>query len=424
MIRSERVRPTPRGLAASLLAVAAASALLFVASPADAHGFTSTVYAEATDTTPANPTDVHVELDLEYDLLVVSAAENEHDDAFFEQGMDLFETGREAEALADHADTVLAYVTERFTVAEGGAACEPTQQGDTTVHERDGVPYALLALDYDCPEASGSEASGSEATEDASEHTVRSALFPDDEGYVTGTETILEYDLDGQAGSAALDAGHPEFSTGQAWTDRFAEFFVLGAEHLLTGIDHILFLLALIVGSRRLRDVVLAATSFTIAHSITFLLAAVGLVAVPAAIVEPIIALSIAIVAAWYLWRLWQQRGNALAQPAKPTARLGLDRADWTRLAVVFGFGLVHGLGFAGALGIDEPWSWTLLGSLLVFNVGIEAVQLGIIALVFPALLALRSKAPRTGMWAGAAIAAGVAVMGLVWFVQRVLGIE
>ena len=93
------------------------------------------------------------------------------------------------------------------------------------------------------------------------------------------------------------------------------------------------------------------------------------------------------------------------------------------RLGVVFVFGLIHGLGFAGALGIDEPWSWQLLWSLLVFNVGIEAVQLGVIAVVFPPLALLRHRVPRAGLWVTGAIAAGVAAMGLVWFVQRVSGI-
>jgi hypothetical protein len=109
----------------------------------------------------------------------------------------------------------------------------------------------------------------------------------------------------------------------------------------------------------------------------------------------------------------------ALTQPAGR----GLDRADGARLAVVFGFGLMHGLGFAGALGIDEPFSWPLLLSLLVFNVGIEAVQVSIILAVFPLLLLLRGRTPMAGLVVGVTIAVGVAVMGLVWFVQRVLGI-
>ncbi|MET4156975.1 HupE/UreJ family protein [Agromyces sp. PvR057] len=409
---SIRRGPSPRAAAALTLVLAALATLaaLLGATPAAAHGFSSTVYVDAAESPDGG---IRTELDLEYDLLVVSAAENGNDDAFFDDGMSLFETGSEAEALNAHAETVVGYVTERFAVSADGASCAPTQVGDLRAHERDGVPYAQLTLEFACPAASGTETA----------IAVRSSLFPDEEGYVTGTETILDYAFGDAAGSAALDAAHPEFSTGQAWTERFGEFFLLGAEHLLSGADHILFLLALIVGSRRLRDVVLAATSFTIAHSVTFLLAAVGIVTVPAAVVEPIIALSIAVVAVVYLWQVSRQRGRALVTPTAPTGLLGLTRTDWLRLAVVFGFGLIHGLGFAGALGIDEPWSWSLLGSLLVFNVGIEAVQIAIILVVFPLLATTRSRAPRTGLWLGVAVSAGVALMGLVWFVERLLGL-
>jgi hypothetical protein len=360
---------------------------------------------------------VRTVLDLEYDLLIVSAAENGDDDALFQEGMDLFESGDEELALDAHADTVTRYAAERFIVSSGGEECTPTLVGDITVDIRDDVPYARMVLEQRCP-----------ATEDDAAYELRSGLFPDSEGYVTGTTTIVTYDIDGRSGSAALDAANPSFSTEQPWTERFAEFFLLGAEHLLGGLDHILFLLALIVGSRRLRDVVLAATTFTVAHSVTFLLAALGLVAVPAAVVEPLIALSIAVVAAWYLWGVWRRRplstvGATAPETARATGRLGLDRGDWTRLGVVFAFGLMHGLGFAGALGIEEAFSWTLLWSLLVFNVGIEVVQLALIALIFPALAVLRRRAPRVGLWAGVAVAAAVTVMGLYWFVERVLGI-
>jgi hypothetical protein len=90
---------------------------------------------------------------------------------------------------------------------------------------------------------------------------------------------------------------------------------------------------------------------------------------------------------------------------------------------VVFCFGLVHGLGFAGALGIQAAWSWQLLWSLLVFNVGIEVVQLTTIVVVFPLLALLRHRAPATARWTTGAIAAAVSVTGVVWFVQRVAGL-
>ncbi len=179
--------------------------------------------------------------------------------------------------------------------------------------------------------------------------------------------------------------------------------------------------IALIAGSRKLREIVLAATVFTIAHSVTFILAATKVVSLPSIIIEPTIALSIAIVAAWYLFRLWRE-GEAATELTRDSGPLGLDRAGWLRLLVVFCFGLIHGLGFASALGIDEPWSWTLLWSLLVFNLGIEAVQIGLIALVFPVLVLLRRRTPRLAMWATGALAVAVTLAGLIWFVQRVFG--
>ncbi|QEO14892.1 HupE/UreJ family protein [Agromyces intestinalis] len=406
-----RIASAAAGLAAAGLALVGA---LLPTAAATAHGFTSTVYVEVT--APA-PDRVRAALELEYDLLVVSAAEYEHDPALFDEGMALFETGDEARALDAHADTVLAYVSQRFTVTADGVACESEQTGGFGSRIRDDVPYAQLVLDFTCPAADGEHAAHAA-------HEVRSSLFPDEEGYVRDTKTIVTYELDGANGSAALDASHPSFSTGQSLGERFGEFFLLGAEHLLSGIDHILFLLALIIGSRRLRDVVLAATTFTVAHSVTFLLAALGVVDAPPAVVEPVIAGSIAVVAIWYLRGLWRRRDRLYLPEPPHRGPLGLNRADWSRLGVVFAFGLVHGLGFAGALGIDEPWSWTLLWSLLVFNIGIEAVQLGIIALVFPALTLLRRRMPRTALWASVALATGITGTALVWFTQRVLGLE
>jgi hypothetical protein len=398
-----------RHLLVVIAVVVAAFTTLLVAAPAQAHGFTSVVYA---DLRPGGHGHVRAQLLLEYDLLVVSAADAEHEDALFRDGTEAFTNGGAAEqaaALQKHAPAVLAYVRSRFTVASGGENCRPRLAAPFTMTQRQGVPYVEVVLDDTCGHPGDF-------------HVVTSRLFPDTEGYVRSTKTILSYQLDQRTGSAALDAEQPSFSTEQTTGERFGEFFRLGAEHLLTGIDHILFLLALIAGSRRLREVVLAATTFTIAHSVTFILAATGVVSAPGRIVEPVIALSIAIVAAWHLWRLWR-RGAAANTLDRASGPLGLDRAGWLRLVVVFCFGLVHGLGFASALGIDEPWSWTLLWSLLVFNLGIEAVQLTIIAIVFPLLVLLRRRAPRIGLWATGLLAVVVSIAGIVWFVQRVLGL-
>ncbi len=90
---------------------------------------------------------------------------------------------------------------------------------------------------------------------------------------------------------------------------------------------------------------------------------------------------------------------------------------------MVFCFGLVHGLGFASALGIQEAFSWTLLSSLFVFNIGIETVQICIIVLVFPLLALLRRRSPVAGLWVTGSIAAVVCAVGLMWFFERVLAL-
>lgn len=397
----------PARLLARLLAAAVLTSVVLGSwGSASAHGFSSVVFA---DVTTVEPGVVLTELGLEYDLLVASAAKAAQDDALLEDGMEAFENGTADEqivALEAHSDTVLTYVTSRFSLSGAGEACAAEQTGEVTIEQREGAPYAFLTLEQTCPESAAS-------------HDVRSELFPDSEEFVTDTKTIVTYDGNAASGSTALDADHPSFSTDQPALEGYWEFFTSGAEHLYGGIDHILFLLALIAGSRRLREVVLVATTFTLAHSVTLILAALGVVSAPASVVEPIIALSIAVVAAWHLWGIWRRGAHATDLETGPS-HLSLDRSGWARLAVVFCFGLVHGLGFAGALGIDEPWSWTLLWSLLVFNIGIEVVQLALIALLFPLLALLRHRAPVLGLWVTGAIAAGVAGMGLVWFVDRV----
>jgi hypothetical protein len=396
-----------------LLAAALAAFLSFAVGPADAHGFTSVVYA---DVTAGAKDHVEVELKLEYDLLLVSVATDEHDDDFFGAGQPAWDKGDYpgmVSAIEKHAGNVEKYVAERFVVRTGaGDTCTPTMDGQVTaaLNDTQDVPYATLRLDYTCPSVGETEHG----------HDITSTLFPGSEKFVRSTKTIVTYEVDGKTGTAALDSSQTSFSTEQSWYQRFWEFFRLGANHLLTGIDHILFLLALIAGSRRLREVVLAATTFTLAHSVTFILAALGVVSPPSNLVEPTIALSIAAVAGFHLWRLRSRGSHATDIATDEKLVLGLDRSGWLRLAVVFCFGLVHGLGFAGALGITSSFSWQLLWSLLVFNVGIEAVQIGIIIAVFPLLALLRHRQRTLYLWVTGAIAAGVSVMGLIWFVERV----
>ncbi|WP_344098921.1 HupE/UreJ family protein [Myceligenerans crystallogenes] len=387
---------------------------LLPSGPAAAHGFSSTVYAEASQV-PAHPDVVRTRLDLEYDLLVVSTAEHADAPGFFEDGLLLDGAPPEDDvalaALTRHEDAVLRYVTERFTVTTPAGPCVPSLAGEPRMTVRESVPYARVVVDHACPPPGDAEPG----------HTLRSELFGAAEGYVPeGTTTLVEGELDGRAVSAALDAGTAEFSTGRSPLAEAWEFFVLGAEHLLLGPDHLLFLLALITGERRLRTLVLTATAFTAAHSVTFLLAAVGAVSAPAALVEPVIAASIAVLSGRQVWRFAARRRRVVPAP-EPEPRARAPRAGWWRIALVFAFGLVHGLGFAGALGIDEPFSWPLLGSLLVFNLGIEVVQVVVIVVVFPLLALLARRSPVARGWTTAVAMALVTAVALVWFVQRTL---
>jgi hypothetical protein len=140
-------------------------------------------------------------------------------------------------------------------------------------------------------------------------------------------------------------------------------YLKLGFEHIIPlGLDHILFVVCLFFLSPKLKTVILQATSFTVAHTITLGLAMYGVISAPTHIVEPIIALSIMFLAI----------ENIISDQLKPT-----------RIIVVFIFGLIHGLGFASALselGLPED---KFLLSLLTFNVGVELGQITIILLLW-----------------------------------------
>jgi hydrogenase/urease accessory protein HupE len=203
-------------------------------------------------------------------------------------------------------------------------------------------------------------------------------------------------------GLLAAKAPSLELPAEQAASFSLGGFLVLGIEHILTGWDHLLFLLALLLaggGSRRVLGIV---TAFTAAHSISLALAALGIVHVPPAVVEPVIAASI----------VWVGVENLLRRET---------RRRWT---LAFAFGLVHGLGFASAIadaGLATQGLGTALGSLFSFNLGVESGQLFVLALAVPAAWAVR-RIPRLDV-ARAASAASlvVAACGLYWIFERTI---
>ncbi len=180
-----------------------------------------------------------------------------------------------------------------------------------------------------------------------------------------------------------------------------AQYLTLGFRHIVPeGLDHILFVLGLFLLSTQWRPLLTQVTSFTVAHSVTLGLTMYGVLSLSPRVVEPLIALSIAYVA---------------------IENIATPRLTPWRPAVVFGFGLLHGMGFAGVLReLALPRS-QFLPALVSFNVGIELAQLSIIAAAFLAVAAWhRNKAwyrPRFVLPASAAIAA----TGLFWTVERIV---
>jgi hypothetical protein len=191
------------------------------------------------------------------------------------------------------------------------------------------------------------------------------------------------------------------------------EYFHAGVWHILSGIDHLLFLMSLLLPAVLLRkggqwepvvqvrpalvSVLKVVTAFTLAHSLTLTLAALDIVRLPSRLTESIIAASIIVASL----------NNIFALVTESRAR------------IAFAFGLLHGFGFASVLADMGLPPGTRLISLLAFNCGIEAGQLAVVCTIMPIIYGLRSGAfyRRAVMpWGSAAIAA----LALVWLVQRV----
>jgi HupE / UreJ protein len=183
-------------------------------------------------------------------------------------------------------------------------------------------------------------------------------------------------------------------------TDAAVLFLVLGYKHILPlGFDHILFVLSLFLLSPKLKPVLLQATAFTIAHSVTLGLAMYNVIKIPSSIIEPLIALSIMYVAL-----------ENIFSPRLKTSRIG----------VVFIFGLVHGLGFAGALGsLGLPQNAFLI-SLIMFNVGVELGQITVILLAYFVLAKWFSQKPYYRKAIVIPLSAAIATIAAVLAVQRI----
>ncbi len=183
-------------------------------------------------------------------------------------------------------------------------------------------------------------------------------------------------------------------------------YFLLGLEHILAGIDHLLFVLALLLLIRDPWALVKAVTAFTVAHSITLAMASLGLFDLPGKPVEAVIALSIVFLAVEIV-------------KSRPDEKRLSERFPWL---IAFAFGLLHGFGFAGALSeIGLPQSDVPL-ALLTFNLGVEAGQLLFIAVMLSGIRIFRDFSPFAPAAVRTVLAYAIGITATFWLYERLAG--
>ncbi len=281
----------------------------------------------------------------------------------------------------DSRERLLGHLRDKLALVDQGRRCEPAQGFvDVGGAEADRV---TLVMDFAC-------------ASDVRELSIRDDLFD-----VLGSDhhTLAKIESGGEIRELAFATEAREARVSLAARQPSREegsFFRLGVEHILTGYDHLLFLGALLLRGGRLLSLFKIITAFTVAHSITLALAVFGLVAVPERLVECVIAASIVYVA---------------------LENVFLRDAPSQRWVVSFLFGLVHGFGFASALSPLHLPPRHLALALLGFNLGVEAGQALVVALLLPILVWMRGL-----RWERRAVqtaSGAVALLGFIWFVER-----
>lgn len=272
------------------------------------------------------------------------------------------------------------FFARRLFVNAGGRLCRPVVTG---INAPPGLPRALITIEYHCPEA-------------IKKLRIEMHLF---DGVSPNWVSLARLAWGGEVREFAFREGAGSWEVSAAASSgllaQLRSFLALGIEHIFTGYDHLLFLVGLLLLGGRFWSLVKIVTAFTVAHSVTLILAALGVVHVSPRIVEPAIALSIAYVGAENLF-------------LKSTDR---------RWMIAFAFGLIHGFGFASILREMGLPKEGLVLSLLSFNVGVEIGQMAVVAVVLPAILLIRKQAwQRTAIYASSLAITG---MGLYWFVER-----
>ena len=342
-------------------------------------------------------------------LAVISGKDGQHGqwdialrDLDFALGLDSDGNGEITwgEVRARHED-IAAYALARLAVAADGRRCTLAPTAHLVEGHSDGA-YAAMRFSIDCGKSSAPR-----------EIEVEYSLFFDLDPSHRG---LLRVQHAGGTVTAILSPERPKQKFELAAPSRLGQFLDYGREgiwHILIGFDHILFLVSLllpavfVLGRRGWEpaarfapvfwDVLRIVTAFTLAHSITLSLAALSVITLPSRLVESTIALSVVVAALNNLWPVVARR----------------------RWAVAFGFGLVHGFGFASVLADLGLPRDALTLALVGFNLGVEAGQLAIVSLFLPLAYGLRrTRLYRRMIFAGGS--ALIALVAAVWMAERV----
>jgi hydrogenase/urease accessory protein HupE len=287
-------------------------------------------------------------------------------------------------AFEEHTDQLGRWLVEGLVASTAQGSCPAKFDG--LRFDGDGV---ALALSYACPLG---------ATQVDFDVRFTSAL-------ARGHRHLVAFEVGDDRFEAVASSAQPVVSfawgpssarSGEPARRLFAPLLRMGVEHILTGYDHLLFLLGLVLIGGPVRSLVGAITAFTAAHSITLALAALGVWVPSPRFVEACIALSIAYVGV----------ENWFARDATG------------RWRITFPFGLVHGFGFAGALSEIALSRAEIPTALFAFNLGVELAQIAVLAVVVPLVLVMHKK----GVWGHGAMrvcTAAIALAGALWFVAR-----
>jgi hydrogenase/urease accessory protein HupE len=308
-------------------------------------------------------------------------------------GLDADDDGAiDEEELAGAARALEPMFVGSLRVERGGEPCTG-RMTDRLLTEQDGL---RMLITYRCPASAGSLAVSLDFIDSLSHghrhaaHIVSGALGRD-EVFAKGR---LSFEVPPPSPTTTDSIEKETFPAVSS-----LPFLRMGFEHILVGVDHLVFLVALILVGGRLRATALVVTAFTVAHSLTLALSVLGVFALSSRLVEPAIALSVAYVGAENLF---------------------IKEID-KRWRLTFFFGLVHGCAFASALSeVAIPRS-NIAGALFMFNAGVELGQIAIMALLLPVVFALR-RIDGFARRVVPALSLLIVLVGLGWFVERVGG--